>query len=209
MVGEADPVRRQRSSLAATGGWGRRLAAVLVVLLTAAPPSVGRASEAANEYQVKAAFLLNFARFTEWPAAADSDGKPLVVGIVGDDPFGSILDEIVAAETVGGRALEVRRFSAADIDGDACDVLFVGSWTDPELERLLARLDGTGVLTVGETEAFAERGGIIALVTEQARVRFVVNVDAVSRSPLKLSSKLLTLARIVKGGTAERASGQP
>lgn len=172
-------------------------------------PMVGHASQAADEYQVKAAFLLNFARFTEWPEAVDDNLGPLVLCIVGDDPFGSILDEIVASETVRGRPLEVRRLSASAVDAEACHVLFIASWTDHGLDQLLDRLDSSGVLTVGETEAFARRGGIIALVTEQARIRFVINIDAVDRSPLKLSSKLLTLARIVEQAPAGRAAREP
>ena len=151
-----------------------------------------------TEYQVKAAFLYNFAKFVEWPAETFEDSEdPIVIGILGEDPFRTTLEETVQDQSVRDRELKILRFaSAADLE--ACHILFVASSEKPGLRTLLSRLDGSSVLTVGETSGFCETGGMISFYLERNRVRFEINPDACERAGLKMSAKLLRLARIVR-----------
>jgi YfiR/HmsC-like len=147
------------------------------------------------EYQVKAAFLLNFTKFIEWPPTAFSTpDAPLTLCILGADPFGSALDQIVAGEVVNGRKLSVERIKRAP-GPQSCQVLYVGS---PEKETLKI-LSGVGprVLTVGEGAGFLRSGGIIAFVIDNRRVRFDIHQATAENAGLALSSKLLSVARSV------------
>ncbi len=153
------------------------------------------AAEATLEYQVKAAFLLNFTRFTEWPAPSFSDPQaPLEICVLGKDPFGRALDDVIQGEATNGHRLAVRRFNGPPVP-QTCRVLFV----DPDLKGAAKLLEGVapGVLTVGEGHRFLEDGGTIAFVLEDRRVRFDINQTAAEKSGLKLSSKLLSVAREV------------
>jgi len=154
------------------------------------------AADQPQEYQVKAAFLLNFTKFIDWPAAAFADsGSPVAICILGDDPFGSALDQIVEGEVVDGRRISVQRIKRAPTP-KSCQVVFVGK---PEKEALkILRGLGPGVLTVSEGESFARSGGMIAFVIENRRVRFDINLTIAENAGLKLSSKLLTVARTVE-----------
>ena len=166
---------------------------VCSVLTHATPP----AEPIVDEYQVKAAFLFNFAKFVEWPSEAFSDSNaPLVITVFGEDPFNGSL-EAVKGKLVNNRKLTIRR--VRDIqDIGKCNVLFVGPSAKKELARILEALQGQSVLTVGEDGGFTQCGGIINFVKEDNRVRFEVNVSAAERAGLKISSRLLALARIVK-----------
>ena len=161
-----------------------------------APHYAAQAAEAQHrEYRVKAAFLLNFTKFIEWPANsfADTD-SPISISILGDDPFGRTLDQIVEGETVNDRRLVVAR-----IQGEppkSCQVLFI-SKSEKDVAKILTAL-GPGVLTVGEGESFLREGGIIAFVIENRRVRFDINKGTARNAALKISSKLLKVARSVK-----------
>lgn len=154
------------------------------------------AMEGPLEYQVKAAFLLNFTKFVKWPptafAAVDS---PIAICLWGSDPFGKVLDQIVAEEVVDGRKVIVRRIKEAPVP-HACQALFVNG-TGKDVPGGLAGL-GPGVLTVGEGEGFVRRGGMIGFVVENRRVRFGINESAAEAAGLKLSSKLLNVARSVE-----------
>lgn len=154
----------------------------------------GMAQGSSAEYRVKAAFILNFTRFVEWPKNAfESDSSPLVIGILGTDPFGKSLDETVQGETVNGRKLEVRRFtSLGDVEG--CHVLFVSATEARSVKIITQRLQNQPVLTVGDGEGFTKAGGMIALYTENRRIRFRVNAETGRRAGLTFSSKLLRLA---------------
>jgi hypothetical protein len=150
-----------------------------------------------NEYQVKAAFLYNFAKFVEWPSDAFPDEKtPITLCIFAEDPFGGVLDEIVRGRAINNRPLAIRRTNAlAGLKG--CHLVFVGVREDKRLPEMLEGLKGSSALVVGESEGFAERGGAIQFYLDNNRVRFIANVDAVQRARLSVSSKLLALARIV------------
>ena len=148
-----------------------------------------------SEYQVKAAFLLNFTKFIEWPESqfADADA-PLTICILGEDPFGTALDEVIAGELINGRKVIVERLKEQPSSG--CQVLFVNK---PEKDaRKIATSSGPGVLTIGEGKDFIDAGGIIAFVVENRRVRFDINQRAAQRSNLRISSRLLSVARVVE-----------
>ena len=148
------------------------------------------------EYQVKAAFLLNFTKFVEWPPSAfDAADSPIAICVLGNDPFGNSLDQIVAEEVVGGRRVVVRRIKRTP-QAKLCQALFV-SMPEKELLSILSGV-GPGVLTIGEGESFVRDGGMIAFVVENHRVRFGINETAAETAGLKLSSKLLSVARSVE-----------
>ncbi len=154
------------------------------------------AAEAVLEYEVKAAFLLNFTKFIEWPAAAFANpDSPLTICILGRDPFGRALDDALQGEQVGGHKLAVHRISQAP-EPQTCQVLFVGNG-EKEIRRILGGL-GRGVLTVGDDEGFIHDGGMVAFVLENRRVRFDINQSAAEAAGLKLSSQLLSVARSVE-----------
>ena len=156
------------------------------------------------EYKVKAAFLYNFAKLTEWPAGTFADtNTPITIGILGRDPFGPQLEEITRGKIVEGRAIVVTRFERVD-EVRACQVLFISNSESGRLSYILSRLAGRPILTVGEMRQFAGQGGAIGLVKQGEEVHFEVNLDAVEASQLKLSSKLLRLAEIVRPNTKER-----
>ena len=156
------------------------------------------AGQEIEEYQVKAAYLYNFAKFVDWPAAAfASPTTPLSICILGEDPFGGGLHEVVRGKTAGGRILAVR--SLSDISGArGCHVLFISAVEWKANRPVLGRLAGSGVLTVGEAPGFTTGGGIVNFKLEGRRVRFEINVDAARQAQLQISSKLLSLAEIVR-----------
>ena len=159
----------------------------LIVLLAAATAGV-RAQEPSLEYRVKAAYLYNFVKFVEWPAASASG--PLTICVVGGNPFGSVLEETVRGESVGDRPLAVRNVDEPD---ESCRVVFVPAGT--AVASALRATRGTPTLTVGETPRFLSQGGIINFVIEGGKVRFDINQEAAARADLKISSRLLRLAR--------------
>jgi len=164
------------------------LALLLVHWLPAAA-----AEQALREYEVKAAFLLNFTKFIEWPSASFGAAEsPFAICVLNDDPFGSILDQIVEGESAAGRKLVVHRISRAQAAG--CQIVFTSAQDSP---RSLSGL-GAGVLTVGEGAEFLRQGGMVAFVVENRRVRFDINLTAAAKSGLRISSKLLNVARSVE-----------
>jgi hypothetical protein len=155
----------------------------VVALLTLMPAQ----SPDAGEYQVKAAFLYNFAKFVEWPPDSFSDGSaPLRICVLGQDPFGQELRDITSKKTVNGREL-----------ARTCHILFIASSEKAHLNRILESLRGADLLTVGDTKGFVQRGGVINFVLEDNRVLFEVNRKAADQARLKISSKLLNVAKLV------------
>ena len=165
-----------------------------IVLLA---PSMANAAAPAQEYEIKAVFLYNFAQFVQWPPDAFPDkSAPLVIGILGNDPFGSYMDDVVRGETVNGRPFMIRRFSHAE-DVTGCHILFISRSESGQLDQILDSLKGKSVLTVGDMDNFSHYGGMIRFVTENNKVRLRINVDAAKSAGLKISSKLLRPAQIV------------
>ena len=166
---------------------------LLLLALVGSVGSVNVAAQAPNEYQVKAAFILNFARFVEWPPDAYTEGGVLVVGIIGNDPFGGSLDQLNGA-TVNGRRIAIRRFKLGDYL-KSCQILFVSSSERNRLGKILDSVKGGSVLTIGELSQFNQAGGVIKFVIEDYKVRFEINAWAAGHARLRVSSKLLALSR--------------
>jgi len=168
---------------------------LLLVFFIAFLSAANVAAQAHNEYRVKAAFILNFARFVEWPPNAYGESGVLVVGIIGDDPFGGSLDQL-SGTTVNGRRIAIRRFKFGDyLRG--CQILFVSSSERNRLGKILESVKGGSVLTIGELAPFNQTGGVIKFVIQDYKVRFEINSGAAGQARLKISSKLMALS---KGG---------
>lgn len=178
----------------------RRFVCLWAMLFTACVAS----GQTGREYDLKAAFLFNFAQFVEWPPSASPPAdEPFVIGVLGQDPFGAILDEIVRNETVQGRPIVVQRFRSVDGVG-RCQILFISASEDARAREILAALAGRGLLTVGESEPVAAAGGVIRFLVVNNKLRLRINVEAASREQLKISSKLLRLAEVVGQGRSSR-----
>lgn len=157
-------------------------------------------TEAPKEYALKAVFLLNFARFVEWPSAVFEDSlSPLVVGVLGDDPFGTCLDETIKGERIKSRPMAVKRFHDITEVRD-CQILFISSSEANRIHTIVSNLKGRSILTVGDTEGFAKKGVMIRFVTVANKVKLKINVDVAKTAGLSISSKLLRLADIVSAG---------
>ncbi|HEY6555365.1 MAG TPA: YfiR family protein [Vicinamibacteria bacterium] len=186
---------------------GTGLAAVLLAggatLALAALPSEGSATRGPlPEYSVKAAFLYRFLEFVEWPRASPLPAGTVTIGVLGQDPFGEVLDRAILGKVAAGRSLTIRRFPTLE-SLSPCAVLFISSSETKHLPDILARLEGVAVLTVGEGDQFARRGGMIGFYFEDNRVRLEINRTAAERAGLRVSSKLLAVARLVQTETAD------
>lgn len=175
-----------------------RVGAALAIVSAFAPAlssqsSAARTGRTAPEYEVKAAFLLNFARFVEWPSLGEtSPGAPFTICILGGDPFDQTIDQIVRGEKIDNRPLVVQRVHRPE---NVCQVLFISS-SETDVARILKQA-APGVLTVGETPGFLRDGGMINFVVENRRVRFDINRAAAEHASLRISSRLLGVARAV------------
>jgi hypothetical protein len=150
-----------------------------------------------TEYQVKAVFIFNFSHFVEWPAQAfTAPAEPFVVGILGGDPFGERLDEVVLNEHVAEHPIVVRRFHNIDEIGN-CQILFIDRSEGAQLGHILAALNGRSILTVSELDGAAQRGAMIQFVKDNNRIRLRINAEAARSAGLVISSKLLRLAEVV------------
>lgn len=155
-------------------------------------------SEKTLEYQIKAAFLYNFTKYVKWPDSAFADSKsPLIVAVVGKDPFGPALDKACGGKTGNGRKIVVKRFATVNKLGP-CHILFVPQTEAGSVEIIARRYAGTSALIVGESTDFAAEYGLVNFYIEKKKVHFEVNISAVKREKLAISSQLLKLARIVK-----------
>ena len=169
---------------------------VMSLLLLSSGPAIAQSS-GATEYQIKAAFLYNFTRFVEWPADVfNSPDTAMQICILGENPFGEDLDTLVHNKMVAGHALRVVQLRKAPQIKD-CQILFIAAPAGSQTREALQRAQGLSVLTVGEVPGFASQGGIINFVLENERVRFEINDKAATEARLKISSKLLSLARSV------------
>jgi len=155
-------------------------------------------AQALDEYQVKAALLFNFIKFVEWPDEAFSDDSaPIVVGVVGDDPFGNALDQAINGKSIRGRQVVARRLQWGQ-DLRACHLLFISPSERKRLPQIVASLSGASVLTLNDTGQVNQPGGIINFILEANKVRFEINASMAEQARLKISSKLLALAKTVR-----------
>jgi hypothetical protein len=158
-------------------------------------------SESSTEYQVKAAYFAGFTKFVAWPVDTLSPGDAvLTIGIVGEDPFGPALESAFAGATIGGnKARVVLQHLHWDQDLRNCQAIFISQSDRKHLRAILSNLGDSSVLTVSDIANFSSEGGMIGFVFDVDRIRFDINFDAATRSRLKVSSRLLTLARSVRG----------
>src|SRR5882672_468414 len=151
-----------------------------------------------NEYQVKATYLYNFGRFVKWPETVPAGkGDSFSVCVIGQDPFGSILDSTLAGEALDGKPVVLRRLSKPQ-DAGECRILFISTTEEKHLKEILIALDESGVLTVSDMPSFTKRGGMIQFILEGDRVRFEINLASAENAKLVLSSELLKVATSVK-----------
>lgn len=148
------------------------------------------------EYKIKAAFLYNFAKFVEWPIQKNEDiSLPFVLCILGDDPFGAELD-IIQKKNIKGRRIVIKRLSTLD-DCESCHILFINLGEKDMLKETLLHIKNKSVLTVSDAKGFARAGGIIGFVKKENKIRFEINLSAVNKAGIQISSNLLKLATIV------------
>ncbi|MBN2201031.1 YfiR family protein [bacterium] len=148
-----------------------------------------------SEYEIKAAFLFNFAKFIDWPVKPYVEAEThFAIGVLGRDPFGDALEQTIGGKTVKGRAIVIRRFRHIS-EYKPCDILFISESEKPGLPEIVQRLRRESVLTVSDMPEFGRRGGMIYLFTEDNKVRFSIRTDLTDRAGLRLGSRLLNLSR--------------
>lgn len=161
------------------------------------------AQPVAGEYELKAVFLFNFAQFVEWPASAFSGNEsPLIIGVLGTDPFGNYLNEVVKGEKIGMRPLEVRRFLPGE-QIDSCHVLYISKSEQSTLSSVLEMLRTRPILTVGEAEDFTLHGGMIQFVSVGHNIRLKINLHTARQHMVEISSKLLSSRVVLSVETGE------
>ena len=152
-----------------------------------------------TEYQVKALFLMNFIKYVEWPPAAFAGtNAPIIIGLYGEDKFGDALTNAVEGKTISGRQIIIQPIEKGS-DTGKCQVLFISDSEKNHLGEILDKIKLLPVLTVGETDQFMERGGMINFVKKEGKVRLEINLAAARQAKLEISSKLLGVADVVKG----------
>lgn len=172
----------------------------LALLLLSGSLLGAEADPRAGEYQVKAAFLYNFARYVQWPPDAPAvQTGTFVITVLGDDPFGPSLDATLRGKTIDRLKVVVRRAASPEALR-ASQIVFISESEHGQLPTILKRLEGAPTLTVAEMDDFAERGGVIGFRMDGDRVRLDINPSAAARARLRISSELLKLARIVGAG---------
>ena len=181
------------------GLWSRVLAMATVILIGAGPVGSRAQETTFSEYEVKAAWLLNFARFVNWPTNTfQSLESPIVVGVAGKDPFGRLLEKAFAGKTVKGRSLVVRH-PTTDQELRQCHIVFVSNSERRRLREILEKLGNHAVLTVGESEDFLDQGGVVNFVLKEKSIRFEINVQAAKSAGLRMEANLLKIATSVRG----------
>jgi hypothetical protein len=175
--------------------------AAIIAVLMAFSVSASLAAEGAapSEYELKAVFIYNFIKFTEWPPAKlGKSDEPFIIGILGKDPFGGALDKVVEGDTLYDKRVVVRRYARID-DVVVSHALFISFSEEQSITAVLKLLDaqGASILTIGETKNFAKRGGVIGLKKENKKVVFDINLIAANRAGLNISAQLLKIAKDV------------
>lgn len=151
-----------------------------------------------SEYLIKAGYIYNFAKLVEWPAASVRPGQPIVIGVLGNDDFATVLSRVVEGKKIDDRQLVVKRLKSKEFTSCACQILFVADSERSQAGEIIQFQSTASVLTIAEAPDFARRGGIIALTVVDSRIRFIVNVEAATQAGLNISSRLLALATVVQ-----------
>ena len=150
-----------------------------------------------SEYLIKAGFIYNFANLMQWPVATFSNpDSPIVIGIIGTDTSGGIIDEVLGGKKVNGRPFAVKHLKRG-MDLKGCNIVFVSASETAHLDEILRLVKSLPIVTIGETPSFAQRGGIINFIVVDDKIRFEVNVEAAKQADISISSRLLALAKIV------------
>ena len=171
--------------------------ACCLIIASIAEPLIGSGTGKLSEYDIKAGYLFNFTRFVEWPPDVFPDAKsPIIVGILGENPFGDLLRDTAAGKTVNGRAVVVKTFKEGQ-DVRACHILFVSSSEEHYESRLREQLKGSAVLTVGEAIHASEAVSIITFFIQDNKVRLAIDLEAAAAAQLKISSKVIGVSQIV------------
>ncbi len=179
---------------------GRVTAWLLGLLVAGAVAAPVRAQTPSAEYQVKAVFLFNFAQFVDWPAAAFPDPQaPIVIAVLGKDPFGAYLDNLVRGERIGERPIVIRRCTRTEELAGA-HLVFISRSESRDLEAIVTRLKDQPVLTVSDADAFTRSGGMVRFAKEGGKIRLRINVEAARASHLTISSKVLRPDTLVTPG---------
>jgi hypothetical protein len=177
---------------------------LLVILLGTVSFAPPLRAQTFKESDLKATFLYHLAQFVEWPPEAfPTEETSMVIGVLGTDPFGKILDDIVENEVVKNRKLTIQRYQTVE-EITNCHILFISQSEAGRLDRIFASLKQRSILTVGDTDGFAQRGGMVRFLTEKNKIRLRINVDAAKAANLTISSKLLRAAEL-----ASTKSGKP
>jgi hypothetical protein len=170
--------------------------------LAAAPVPLAHGQESAElglnrEYLIKAAFLYNFGRYVEWPPESFASGAPFIIGVLGPDPFGTAIDQLGATKNIEGRPIAIRRFTSMD-EYRPCQVLFIAAGASrADKTAAIRQTEGTPILLVSEEPGMAANGAVINFYTEYNKVRFEINQEAAQHRQLRISSKLLSLGKLV------------
>jgi len=192
-------MKRRASRIEKQDGPRRIVSWSLCVVLIVISPRPQRANSTAEEYSVKAAFLFHFAQFIEWPAGTFKDANsPIMYCTLGEDPFRGALEATLSGKNIGTRQLRVKHYKRVP-ETRGCQVVFIGASGQKLISEALTSLNGNPILTVGESEHFTQDGGVIGFTLEENKVRFEINLDAAEHAGLKVSSKLLALAKAVIG----------
>jgi uncharacterized protein DUF4154 len=173
---------------------------LLPLAAASAPTAMAAAASLPTDYEVKAAFLYNFAKFVRWPDDA-APGPTFVLAIVGDDPFGEVIDRAFHGKTVLGRPVEIRRTRSVR-EAAAAQMAFIGASERGHLSEVLAALKGESVLTVGDMDRFADGGGMVGFRLKDSTVRFELNLRELRQARLQMSSQIIRLAQRVIGDGA-------
>lgn len=169
-----------------------------MVLRALIPSEAAAQTTSAGEYELKAAMLYRLTYFVEWPATAVPDSQaPTILCVLGQDPVGAVLASVISGQAGSARRVEVRHPGGAG-ETRGCQVVYVAASEKKNIAQILATLKGSGVLTVGDVTQFAAKGGMIQFSLEDAHIRFDINLEETKQAGLKISSRLLMLARIIK-----------
>ena len=165
------------------------------ILLFAGGTSLLFSQTPAREYQIKAVLLFNFTQFVEWPAATPAAQEPLVIGVLGQNPFGAYLKDIVAGEKVNGHELIVQYYGSVE-EIKSCHILFINMSETNKMEQISEKLKSQHVLTVSDGASFMRQGGMVRFITKNNKTQLQINLNATKAAQLIISSKLLRLAEI-------------
>lgn len=183
----------------------RSVISLLLSVWLSSPTRATGETGSVSEYRLKAAFLFNFTQYVKWPDTAFAEtNAPIIIGILGKDPFESLLDDTIRGEKVQGRALKVRRSQRGEVL-EGCHILFISASEKARLKDVLAVFRDRPVLTVSDIENFAARCGMIGFVLKERRLALQVNLDGTKRAGLRVDSRLLALAETVP---CERVEGK-